>query len=219
MALAGCSSSPTTNNNPALTDFVTGIQAQDGTQALRSAGTPPAANGGPAVTATTTSATVLNGSASSVHLHAGGVVQSGVFVGDRPIRSTGSTRSRCRPRQRTQTSSSSSEAPFPVNTGTARGIFARARGQGREQQALRPRGRRDPARVLLHPCLSARRGWLVQRRARLHRTGVDPRRTDQARRAGAGQSRLEQARACCCTRSPIRSFSAGCTSSRSCRPA
>src|SRR5216684_3507225 len=73
--LATCSKSSSSPSSQSLTDFATGLQATDGTAASQSRGTPPAANGGPQaiVTAsgTTSTATVINGGSSLVHLRAG----------------------------------------------------------------------------------------------------------------------------------------------------
>jgi len=46
---------------PAVTTVVTGVQAADGTQATQQTGTPPAANGGPTITATSSGTVIPNG--------------------------------------------------------------------------------------------------------------------------------------------------------------
>ena len=74
--LAACSKSTSAPSSQSLTDFATGVQSSDGTSngVLSSHGSPPAAtSGGPAGTVyaagTTSSATVINGGSSLVHLH------------------------------------------------------------------------------------------------------------------------------------------------------
>jgi hypothetical protein len=72
-------------------DFVTGVQATDGTVAARSSGAPPAANGGPAVTVnsdvgTSSSGTVASGGSSLAHLRASSPFQTVyVSVTDDPL--------------------------------------------------------------------------------------------------------------------------------------
>ncbi|HJZ78394.1 MAG TPA: hypothetical protein VKE51_41990 [Vicinamibacterales bacterium] len=46
---------------PAVTTVITGVQASDGTQATQQPGSPPAANGGPTITATTSGTVIPNG--------------------------------------------------------------------------------------------------------------------------------------------------------------
>jgi len=64
---ARCSSSSNPNNPtppptpPAVTTVVTGVQAADGTQATQQAGSPPAASGGPTITASASSSVIPNG--------------------------------------------------------------------------------------------------------------------------------------------------------------
>jgi hypothetical protein len=72
LVVARCSSSSTpstptptptpTPTGPAVTTVVTGVQAADGTAATQQSGTPPAASGGPTVTAATSTAIVPGGS-------------------------------------------------------------------------------------------------------------------------------------------------------------
>jgi len=66
---ARCSSSSSNPNNPtptptppAVTTVVTGVQAVDGTQATQQNGAPPAASGGPTITASASTSVVPNGS-------------------------------------------------------------------------------------------------------------------------------------------------------------
>jgi uncharacterized protein YfaP (DUF2135 family) len=55
---------------PAITDFVSGVKALDGTAAVQRSGSLPASNGGPTATQTSNS-TVINGGSSQVRLTAG----------------------------------------------------------------------------------------------------------------------------------------------------
>src|SRR5437879_13028968 len=69
--VARCSSSSPSNptptptptpTGPAVTTIVTGVQATDGTTGVQQAGSPPAASGGPTVTAATSTTVVPGGS-------------------------------------------------------------------------------------------------------------------------------------------------------------
>jgi len=68
LVVARCSSSSSPNNptptptQPAVTTIVTGVQAADGTQATQQSGTPPAAGGGPTITANAGTSVVPGGS-------------------------------------------------------------------------------------------------------------------------------------------------------------
>ena len=68
VVVARCSSSSTPNNPtptptpPAVTTVVTGVQSADGTQATQQSGSPPAASGGPTITANASTSVVPNGS-------------------------------------------------------------------------------------------------------------------------------------------------------------
>ena len=83
-------SSSTSPSSQAITDFVTAVQGTDGTAAVQTlTGTPPAASGGPSLTATAgsaTSATVIDGGSSLVHLQATAPFTSAfVSVSDGPL--------------------------------------------------------------------------------------------------------------------------------------